>query len=146
MVRLFGGEREAAGAVDPARRFERVVRPQADTGVACGAGEVEAGVDETPAESVAARVGVDEEDAELGRVPIVRVGDEEDAADAVAVELGDPGRFSLRVVVAGVVGDDARDERLEVGVPVEFGGVDLAVSLDDPAQVSGLPERADCGY
>ena len=39
----------------------------------------------------------------------------------------------------GVVGDDPRDERLEVGVPAELGVVDLPAGLDDPAQVARPP-------
>jgi hypothetical protein len=40
----------------------------------------------------------------------------------------------------GVVGHDPGDERLEVGIPPELGGINLPVRHHDPAQVAGLTE------
>ena len=43
----------------------------------------------------------------------------------------------------GVVGDDARDQGLELAVPAELGGVDLAVRLHHPTQVTRPPQGSD---
>ena len=57
--------------------------------------------------------------------------------------LGDPGGLARRVALRGVVGDDPRDERLELRRPAELLGVDLAVGEHDPAQVARGAELAD---
>jgi hypothetical protein len=84
---------------------------------------------------VAARGRLDEQQAQLGRAVVAPHA--HDAADPPAVELGDPDSFARRVDVRGVVGDDARDQCLIAGVPPELGGVQLGVTLDDPAEIAG---------
>ena len=47
------------------------------------------------------------------------------------------------IVVGSVVRDDAGDQRFEGRVPTELLRVDLPVSHDDPAEVTGFAERTN---
>ena len=143
-VRFLGDQREAALQVDVPRGGERVVRPQDHPAVAGGARESHAVVDERAAEPVAAAVGVDEEEAQLGRVRIL-ARDAEHASHAPPVALGEPRGLAARVAAGGVVGHDAGHERLHRLVPAELLGVELAVDLDDPPEVAGAAEGPDAG-
>src|SRR5688572_2294523 len=67
VVRFLLGKNEATVEVDVPRGDERIVGPQDHPGVARRAGEVQAGVDESAAESVAARLRVDQQQAQLRR-------------------------------------------------------------------------------
>lgn len=95
-----------------------------------------------------ARVGLDEEEAELCR--LVALLDEEDAADVVAVCFGDPALLFVRIVAVHEVRHDARDEGLEAGVPTLLPEVQLAMALNDPSHIAGLgpaqEERFGGGY
>ncbi len=62
---------------------------------------------------------------------------EEDAAEALVVAVGDPATLAQGVEVVDEVGGDAGDEGLETFVPAILFGVEEAVTLDDPAHVSG---------
>ena len=143
VVRLFGDQAEPALEIDAPRGGERVVRPQHHALVARGAREVQACVDESATEVMAARQRVDQEQAQARGRRVV--GHAEHAAGATAVDLGDPGRLAIGLRRRGVVGDDARDERLHRRVPPELARVDLAVCHDDPAEVARLAEGADRG-
>ena len=92
---------------------------------------------------MAAGEGLDEQDPQLRDAGLAAgCDDAEHATRAAAVDLGDPRRLALRVVALGEVGHDPRHERLEAGVPAELLGVQLAVALDDPAEVAGPSDRA----
>ena len=65
-----------------------------------------------------------------------RVGDAEDASDALACELRYPGCFACGVMGLCEVGDDPYDERLEVCIPAELARVCLTVGRYDPAEVA----------
>jgi hypothetical protein len=141
VVWLLLEQDEAARHVDPARRFERMVGPQPQPGVAGPSGEVHAGVHESPAEARPPFGRFDEQDSQLRRVVVG--GDAQDRPDATTVELGDPGGLPRRVVAVGEVGHDPRHEGFEGRVPSELGGVELAVALHHPAQVTGLAQCSD---
>jgi hypothetical protein len=64
--------------------------------------------------------------------------DAEHAAGASTVDGGDPRVVAPGSVVIVIVGDDARHEPLEVGVPPELVGVDRAVAPHDPTEVPGF--------
>jgi hypothetical protein len=143
VVRFFLDESEAALQVDVARCGEWVIRPQAHTVVPGLASELKRAVEESATETVTSAVGMDEQDPQLRCRVMVGVGDAEDGANPLAIDLSDPGCLSLRVVVGGVVGNDPCDQGLEAGVPTELGAVDLAVSHYDPAEVARLPKSTD---
>jgi hypothetical protein len=84
---------------------------------------------------------MDEQQPQLGGP--VGSRDEEDAAHAPPVDLGQPGGLPLRVVTGGEVRDDPGDERLEGGVPAVLPGVHLAVRRDDPTEVARLVQVPD---
>ena len=99
--------------VDAARGRKRVIGPQPDALVTGLPSEAHRRVDERAAESVAARIRVDEQDSQLGGSGLVG-RDTEDAADAASVELRDPGRVAIVAGSARVVGNDPRDPPLEL--------------------------------
>src|SRR3712207_5600992 len=117
LVRAGVDKLEPGREIDVPGCGEWVVGPQHQTLVPGVTGELDARVDQLPAESVATRVWVDEQDAQLRRRVVLTYA--EDAAGSAAVYFGDPGRLTQRVVLARVVGDDSRDECLERGVPTE---------------------------
>src|SRR4029078_2704446 len=90
--------------------------------------------------TVAARAGVDEEEAELGDA--LRTADAIDRPDALTVQLGDPGGLPLGVVLLEVVGDHTRDERGEGLAPALLVFVEVGVALEHPAGIAeiGLPD------
>jgi hypothetical protein len=84
----------------------------------------------------------DQQDAQPRLVRLVATH-QEDASRALAVDLGDPAGLAQRIVLGDVLGDDLRDELLEVRVPAELLCVGLAVGPHDPAEVTGLVHPAD---
>ena len=79
---------------------EWVIGPQTHAVVARRARKLERLVDEPAPEAMSTTIGLDEQDPQLCRRVAVAGGDAEDAADAPAVDFGDPGRLALRIVVA----------------------------------------------
>ncbi len=142
VVRFLRDQFETTFEVKLSSRGERMVGPQSHELITGARGELEAPVDQRAAEVVAARVGVDEQDAQERGVLTVGMGYAEHAADASSVELGDPCGLAIGGVTGGVVGHDPGDECLEARVPAEFARVDLAVGHHDPAEVAGFAERA----
>jgi hypothetical protein len=112
--------------VDPAGGHQVVGGPRGHAPVAGRAGEGEGLLDEPDAENHAAGSRSDEQDAQLGHARLVG-GDQEHAAGAFTVDLGDPGRLLVRGVLGRVVADDLGHQRLEVGAEAELAGVQLAV-------------------
>jgi AcrR family transcriptional regulator len=141
-MRFLVGEGEATVEVDAPGGLEGMVGPETHVVIAGLTGEVQAGVDQAPAKVVPAAVGMDKQDPQPGDRRVLGVGNQEDAADTATVQLSDPRGLPVGVVGGGIVGDDPRDQRLELGVPAELGVVDLAVGLDDPSEVPGTPQRS----
>ena len=137
VVRLFGDEAVAFALVEVASGVEDAVGPEGDLAVASVAGEVRALTDECAAEAETACGGLDEEETEAGGVGIFGVLNEEDAAEAFVIAIGDPATLAQGVEVVDEVGGDAGDEGFETFVPAILFGVEEAVTLDDPAHVSG---------
>ena len=104
--------------------------------VAGPAREADALVDEPLADAEPARARLDEQQSQLGH--LLRLPDEEHGADDLAVAFGDPAALARRIEVVEEVGDDARDERLELGVVAPLARVERAVAVDDPAHVARL--------
>src|SRR6185436_18571275 len=98
--------------------------------VALRAREGDAFLDQPPPEAGAARRRLDQQEAEPRRALVV---DDEDAADALAVALGDPAALALRVEVLEEVLDDAGDQRLEARAPPILLVVEHRVALGHPA-------------
>src|SRR5207244_6707183 len=114
-VRRGVEERKSAREMRSPAGAEWAVRPPPRPPVAGVSREVHARVDQPGAQPLAARARVDEQDPQLRGLLVGR--DAEDAAHPAAVQLGYPGRLAGRVVPAGIVGDDPRDQRLEIAVP-----------------------------
>jgi hypothetical protein len=77
---------------------------------------------------VAAGIGGDQQDAEYGGLSL-RARHAQHAPDPVSVQLGDPPAEPWVGVCVRVVRDDARDQRLERGIPAERGGVGKVLRL-----------------
>ena len=102
--------------------------------VAALAREGDALLDEDAPRTVAARAGVDEEEAELGDV--LRIADAIDRPDALTVQLGDPGGLAVGIVLLEVLGDHASDQRGEGLAPALLVLVEVGVPLEHPAVVA----------
>src|SRR5439155_26087059 len=88
-----------------------------------------------PADPASARLGLDDQQAQLcGRS---RLLDDEHRADALATAFCDPAALARRIEVLDEPGDDPGHQRLEALVPAVFLGVERAVPLHHPAQVAG---------
>src|SRR5207302_3127956 len=134
VVRLALDELEAGALVDPVRSLQHVLGPKRYLLVAALASEPQALVHELRPEPRSARPRFDQQQPEL-RGPVV-LSHAQDGTGAHASDLGDPGGLALGVVRCREVGDDPRDEGLEVLVEAELVGVQRAVTLDDPAVVA----------
>ena len=113
--------------------------------VSGGTREADALVHQTAADAQSARLGLDQEQAQLAD-RLCRL-DQKDASHTLAIALGDPAPLALGVEVIDESGDDAGHERLEVLVPAVLLGVQRAVPLDHPAHVAGawLTQQAVAG-
>ncbi len=136
---LAAGEREARFLIDVPRRGEHAVRPQRHFLVAGAAGKAGAFIDQPRPEPKPARLRIDDQQSDAGNIG--RVGDQKNAADIFAVQLGDPAAFALRIVLVGKIGDDLRADAFERFDPAVFLRVKFGVALDDPAEIAG-PRRA----
>ena len=87
------------------------------------------------ADAQAARVGLDQEQAQLGDA--LAGLDQEHAADARPWRSAIQHALALGIEVVDEFRDDAGDQRLEGHVPAVFGVIQRAVALDDPAEVAG---------
>src|SRR5712691_1933800 len=142
-MRLFVHQAEAGLFVDTPGRLQHVVRPQGELAVADLAGEAHALLHEAFADAEAARPGLDEEQTQPG--DRLRFLDAKHRAHVLTVQLRDPAALPLRVVVADELGDDVRDQRLELLAPAVFPGVQRAVALNDPPHVAGSMASQDGG-
>src|ERR1700754_1960906 len=95
MVRLFRDELEACAPVDVARGDEDALRPQHDLAVALLTGEADALLRQRAADAEPPGFPVHQEQANLGH--LVRTPDQEDRADRLAVDLGDPAMLACRI-------------------------------------------------
>lgn len=136
-VRIFFDEDVAFRFVDAACGVEFVVGPEEDSPVLRGAGEGGALADQVFAETCTPGGWIDEEETELGCIGMFAIFHEEDAADAFGAAFSDPAALADRVEVVDEIGSDTGDEGFEGFIPAIFGCVDFAVTLDDPADVSG---------
>src|SRR5262245_17580982 len=132
--------READRVVDSPGALQRAVGPEHHPPVVPLAGELDAAADQPAADPMSARVRVDEEQSQLR--DLLGAARAVDGPDPTAVQLADPGRLALGVVIVEVVRDHAgykRDERL---VPALLVGVEVGVTLEHPAVIAqlGLPD------
>src|SRR3954467_12201745 len=88
-------EAETGRLVDAARGVQRFLRPEHDLAVPARPRECHAFGHELLAESEAARSRLDDEQPELR--DRLRFGDQENAADVLAVALGDPAALARRI-------------------------------------------------
>src|SRR4051794_7900641 len=61
---------------------------------------------------------------------------DEDGSDDLSIEFGDPATISQRIQVLYEVTDDDRHEGLKLQVPSVFPGVEYAVTMNYPPEVS----------
>src|SRR2546427_8137100 len=133
-MRLFVHQAEAGLLVDAPGGMQHVVCPQRELAVADLAGEAHALLHEAFADAEAARPGLDEEQTQPG--DRLRFLDAKHRPHVLTVQLRDPAALPLRVVVTDELGDDVRDQRLELLAPAVFPGVQHAVALNHPAHRS----------
>ncbi len=100
---LLRSQNEPPLQIEVASGDQRVVGPQPHSLIADLLGERHAGVHQSSPQTVTAALGAHQQDPQLGRLLVL--GNAEDTAHPDAVKLGDPSRFSLRVVLGGVPGD-----------------------------------------
>src|SRR5580765_4580957 len=136
VMRLLVDEAIAPCLVNAPRGHEDAIGPERDLPVAHLAGEALALGDEARADAEAARRRLDEQEPELGHG--LRVSDEEDRADDLAVLLGHPAALALRIEALDEPGGDLRHHRLESLVEAVLTRVQDGVAVDHPAHVPGL--------
>src|SRR5262249_34573678 len=126
-VRLRLDEAVAGGLVDTPRARQDAVGPQHDAGVAGGAREQTALLDQAGADAEAARGGLHVEQAQLGR-RLVRPAHQEYGADHGALALGDPAALAFAVEALEEGAGDVGDKALEALVPAVLLGVERAMA------------------
>lgn len=84
---------------------------------------------------MATAVAGDQQDTELSRLIVLPYA--EHATDPMSVEFDNPGSLAGGVMISSEVGDDASNQRFELGVPAEFCGVLLAMSHHNPTKIAG---------
>src|SRR4051794_567438 len=141
-VRLAFHLTEAELGVDGARRDEVGVRPEYELAIAGLASEPDAHLNQALAEPGAARLGLDEEQPQLGGARALP--DDKRRADALAVAFGDPAVLVLGIEVTQELGDDVGHQGLEQGAPAVLLAVEHAVALHHPAHVARAV-RTQCG-
>src|SRR5258708_19724578 len=132
-MRLVAQAAEAGALVDVAGGDEDALRPQRDLAIARLAGEADAFIDQPCADAEAARLGLDQQQAQLGLRP--RLLDQEHRAEDLARLLGEPAALELGVVGGDEFGDDLGDHRLEALAPPEFLPIAPALPADHPAHI-----------
>src|ERR1700694_699422 len=134
-VRFLSDQLEPALPVDVARRREIRLRPQRELPVALRAREGDAFVDQALADAPAARLRLDQKQAQLcGRCGLL---DDERRADALAGPFGGPAALQLGIEVSYELGHDLGHQRLEALVPAVLLGVQRAVTVHHPAEIAG---------
>jgi hypothetical protein len=94
-------------------------------------------IDEPPADTQSAPLWIDQEAPKLGDVRIVRVANDEDASDSLAIQLRDPEPFARGIVLCGEAREERCDECFELLIEAEFRRVQLPVGCDCPADITG---------
>ena len=134
-MRLLPHHAEAGALVDRAGAGEDALRPQRDAAVAGRAREADALVHQTPADAQAARLRLDQQQAQL--CDVLAALDQKHGADAGAVQLGDPALFARGIELAQELSHDLGGQRLECSAPAVFFSVTGRVPLQHPAHVAG---------
>src|SRR3954471_10137802 len=135
VVRLICGELEARAAIDATCGGEAALCPQSDLAVTLLAGEADALLGQGAADAKPARCLLDQKQPQLGDV--VRAPDQDDRADRLAVDLGDPAMLARRIEGLDELGSDLGNQRLERDVPAVLLSVDRAMARDHPSDISG---------
>ena len=146
VVGIFADEAESGILVDAVGCGENALGPEGDLAVACEAGELDALVDECGAQAGAAGARFDEQKAEFGGGGVAGMLDEEDVADGLSADFGDPAALAGWVEVGEEVGGDFGDEGFEADIPAILLRVDGGFAMDDPAHVSGAVWAQDEGW
>src|ERR1700730_6852230 len=98
--------------------------------------ETQAFIDQTPADTEASRLRLDQQQTKLGnRFRALRT---EDRTDDLLVLLGNPAALAPRIIVLDESCDDPRDERFESFVPAVLLGVQKAMPADHPTHIARL--------
>src|SRR5487761_1582484 len=141
VVRLLAGQLEAGRLVEMPRGVEALLRPQHHLVIDGGAHQAQALGDQSLAGTAATCRARPQEHAQLGD-PIA-LPYQRDAADRLAIELGDPAALARWIVLAQEWRHDLDHQRLEARVPTVFVGIDPGVRADDPADIARpvLPHR-----
>src|SRR5262249_41777872 len=118
VVRLLGDEGEPLLLINMPRFGEHTVCPEHKFPVAATPRETNALLDEPGAQSQAARLRLDQQQAELGNC-LAGLHDEH-RADDLAVHLCDPATLARRVIRVDKICDDLGYQRFETLVPAVF--------------------------
>ena len=122
VMRFLLHQAETGLLVEVPGGIETLVGPERDLPVARLSREADALGHEAPADAESSRGRLDEEQPELGDGR--GLPDQEDAADVLAIPLGDPASLPLRIEVSEEPGRDLGDQRLELRIPAVLFRVD----------------------
>src|SRR5262249_24430929 len=116
--------------------MRHAVSPEHDLPVARLSGEALTVADQAFSDAKPARLRNDQQQPQLRHC--LRLFDEEDAADVLAIHLGNPASLTFRIEVLDELSCDLGDQRLELLVPAVLLGIQHSVLLDDPAHIAWL--------
>ena len=137
VVRFFGDELEAGLLIDMVRGMENALRPERHSFVTAGAGEGDALCHQRFSKTKTTRSRFNKKHAQLGNAFAFRMTDKKDAAETLAIALGDPAALAPRIEVSDEVGGDAGNEGFESLVPAVVLRIHDAIARDYPAHVAG---------
>ena len=143
-MRLAGDEPKAGALVDVPRRDQDALRPQRHPAIAGRAGEADAFLGQPRADAEPARLGVDDQQPQLG--DLVGRAHHEHRADRLAVDLGDPAVLAGGIEILQEGGDDLGHEAPRTRCPSRIPRRRaLPCRLDHPAHVAGPVRPQEIG-
>src|SRR5262245_8322187 len=118
---------EPRALVDVPCGREHAVRPQSDFCIAFGKRKAHALIYKSGTQSESARFRVDQQQAQACDIGLV-VLYQHDAADILAVHLGDPAPFALGIKIVDEIGDDLRAQTLKRIAPAVLAQIKFGVA------------------
>ena len=115
VARFFVNQPVTGLFIDVTGGIQHAVGPQHDLPIACLSGEALTLADQAFSDAKPARLWIDQQQPQLRRR--LRLFDEEDGTDILAVNLCNPAALPFRIEVPNELSCDLGDQRLELLVP-----------------------------
>jgi len=138
MHRFAIGQLPAGGGVKGAGGAVALMGPELHLRIPFVPRKPHAGVEETAAQAPPARLGHQQEQAQLGRGLVE--ADTENTAQPLAIRLGDPAALAIGVMVGDEIVEDARHQRPETVIEPLGAGIVNPMLFDQPGGVIGAKE------